>query len=315
MNSRERVFSALEYKGFDRPPTHHYGTPEINKELMDFLGVSDYEEMALILGDDLRHIEPEYIGPELRTFEDGTWEGIWGERYMNYCFGEGTYPEVAYMPYAEVEEVDELKDFRFPTADWFDYSTVKERAASIHERGFVAYIGDAGVPDFLNGIARCRGVEQVLIDVGMEDPVFLELMEKRVEFFYGKLKRTLEAADGLIDIVAFGEDLGTQNGLTINPKSYDKLFAHHMERFFKLAHDFGARTMMHSCGSVRDMIPRLIDLGLDIQEVVQVDAAKMDIRELHRDFYGKVAFCGSISVQNTLPRGTEEEVRQEVRLR
>lgn len=315
MNSRQRVFSALEYKGYDRPPTHFYGTPEITEELMKHLGVSDYEALLLILGDDLRHIEPKYIGPELRTFPDGTWEGLWGERYMHYCFGDGTYPEVAYMPYADVEELEELEQFRYPSADWYDYSNVRKQAESIHERGYVSFIGDAGVPDFLNGIARCRGVEQVLIDVGMEDPVFLELVQRRVDFFYEKLKRTLEAAGGLIDIVAFGEDLGTQNGLTINPKSYDKLFADHMRKFFKLAHDHGARTMMHSCGSVRDMIPRLIELGLDIQEVVQVDAAKMDIRGLHDDFHRKIAFCGSISVQNTLPRGTEEEVREEVRLR
>lgn len=63
------------------------------------------------------------------------------------------------------------------------------------------------------------------------------------------------------------------------------------------------------------MIPRFIELGLDILEVVQVDAAKMDIRELHRDFYGKIAFCGSISVQNTLPFGSEEDVITEVELR
>lgn len=315
MLSRERVFSALNYQGFDRPPTHHYGTPEINKALMDHLGVTDYEDLLLILGDDFRHVEPIYTGPELRTFPDGTWEGFWGERYMNYSFGDGTYPEIAHMPYAEVEEVEELAGFTFPSAENFDYSNVKPLAQSIHDRGYVAFIGDAGVPDFLNGIARCRGVEQVLIDVGLEDPVFLELMQRRVDFFYEKFRRTLEAADGLIDIVAFGEDLGTQNGLTISPASYDALFADHMKRFFKLAHDFGAKTMMHSCGSVRDMVPRLIEVGLDILEVVQVDAANMDIRGLHRDFYGKIAFCGSISVQKTLPRGTEEEVRAEVRLR
>lgn len=219
------------------------------------------------------------------------------------------------MPYADIEEVEELSRFTFPTADCFDYSRVREQAQLIHDRGYVAFTGDAGVPDFLNGIARCRGVEQVLIDVGMKDPVFLELIQRRVDFFYEKLRRTLEAADGLLDIVAFGEDLGTQNGLTISPASYDALFAGHMERFFKLAHDHGARTMMHSCGSVRDMIPRLIELGLDILEVVQVDAVKMDIRDLHRDFHDKIAFCGSISVQNTLPRGTQEEVRSEVKLR
>jgi uroporphyrinogen decarboxylase len=80
-------------------------------------------------------------------------------------------------------------------------------------------------------------------------------------------------------------------------------------------HKHDALAMMHSCGSVRDLIPRFVELGLDILEVVQVDAAKMDIRELHEDFYGKLAFCGSISVQTTLPFGTREDVVREVELR
>jgi uroporphyrinogen decarboxylase len=313
MNSKERFLSAMEYKGYDRPPSHHYGTPEINQELMETLRISDYESLMLKLGDDLRHVAPRYAGPELRVFPDGSWEGLWGERYTNYDFGKGTYPEACYLPFEKVTEVEDLKNFRMPSADWFDYSHIKEDCE--RNKDYVIYIEGAGTPDFMNSIARCRGVTQVLYDVGTEDPVYLELCKQRFEFFYEAIERTLQAADGLVDVVCLGEDLGNQGGIMISPAKYDKLFAPYMKELFALAHKYNARVMMHSCGSVRDLLPRLIDLGLDILEVVQVDAAKMDIRELHRDFYKKVAFCGSISVQSTLPFGTREDVVREVNLR
>jgi uroporphyrinogen decarboxylase len=88
-----------------------------------------------------------------------------------------------------------------------------------------------------------------------------------------------------------------------------------MQEYFDLAHKYGARAMMHSCGSVRDLIPRFIDMGLDILDVVQVDAAGMSIAELHREFHGKIVLRGTISVQSTLPFGTRADVRREVALR
>jgi hypothetical protein len=116
-----------------------------------------------------------------------------------------------------------------------------------------------------------------------------------------EINAALMAAMGLTEIVGAGEDLGTQIGLTINPKSCDALFADSMRDYFAMAHYYGARTMMHSRGSVRGMIDRLIDLGLDILEVVPIDAAVMDIAARHRDYHRRIAFCGSISVQHTLP--------------
>lgn len=313
MNSKERFYSAIQYKGYDRPPTKHYGTPEINRELMNYFRVSTYEDLQLKVGDDFRHVSPKYIGPELKTHEDGSWEGLWGERYNLISFGNGSYPEAVYLPFKDVTEVEELQNFRFPSADWFDYSNIKEDCEKYKD--YVVYTGDGGVPDFMNGIARCRGVEQVLFDIALEDPVYIALMEQRFNFQYEMYKRVLEAGQGKIDVLCLGEDYGNQNGLMISPTTFEKLFAPKMKLLFELAHKYGAKAMMHCCGSCRDLIPRFIELGLDILEVVQVDAAKMNIRELHENFYEKIAFCGSISVQSTLPYGTKQDVIKEVELR
>lgn len=313
MTSKERFLSAMNYRGYDRAPTTYYGTPEIHGDLMEHFGLEELGQLQDILGDDLRTVSPRYIGPPLEQFADGSWEGLWGERYANISFGHGTYPEAIYLPYADIEELEQLDALRRPSPDWFAYDNIAAECDGLADK--VICVGDSGTPDFLNGIARCRGVEQVLLDVGLEDPVYLRLMAERFEFQYEKMRRALEAGQGKIDVLHLGEDYGNQNGLMFAPVVFDKLFAPYMRQFFDLAHRYGARSMMHCCGSCYDLIPRLIDIGLDILEVVQVDAAKMDIRDLHREFYGKIAFCGSISVQSTLPFGTVDDVVREVRLR
>lgn len=326
MNSKERFYATLEYRTPDRHATKHYGTPEINQLLIDHFGISSYDELLLQVGDDFRHVESRYIGPELRTFPDGSWEGLWGERYTNWSFGGGTYPEAVYLPFADITDLadlpkqsssdlfsGEIPKGRFPSPDWYDYSHVKSDVEKFN--GFVVCTGNAGVPDFMNGIARCRGVERVMLDVAEENQVYLALMEQRFNFHYEMYRRVLEAAEGTIDVLCLGEDYGNQNGLMISPRTFDKLFAPRMSALFDLAHQYGAKAMMHCCGSNRKLIPRFIELGLDILEVVQVDAAGMDISGLYENFYGKIAFCGSISVQSTLPFGTVEDVIREVKLR
>lgn len=313
MTSRERFYSAIHYQNPDRLPVKYYGNPEIDRDLMKYFQIGTKEELLNILGDDFRSVYPKYIGPKRHTFEDGSWEGLWGERYISKSFGAGAYDEAVYLPYKDVINECELDKFTFPTPDWYDYSHIKEDCE--RQKGFAIVGMAANSPDFINGIARCRGVEQVLIDIALEDQVYIALMEQRFQFYYEIYKRTLEAGKGLIDIVSTGDDFGTQNGLLISPKSFDRLFAPKMKSFYDLAHEYGAKVMMHCCGSNRELIPRFIELGLDILEVVQVDACGMNIEALHQDFYRKIMFCGSISVQSTLPFGTPRDVAQEVELR
>ncbi len=313
LSSKERVIRALSYRGCDRLPVYYKATPEMDRDLKAFLDVSSTEELEVLLGVDLRTVAPCYVGPELRKFSDGSWEGLFGERYANMPYEDGTYPESVYLPYKDVTTVNELQHFRFPSADWYDYSEIGAQCARLSAYALVC--GGAGIPDFINGIGRCRGVEQVLFDIACENSVYVMLMEKRHEFYYTMMERTLQAAGGAIDILALGEDFGSQRGLLISPETFDRLFAPYLQQYIDLAHKYGAKAMLHSCGSVRRLIPRFVDMGLDILDVVQVDADGMGIRELHREFYGHIAFRGTISVQSTLPFGTRADIRREVELR
>jgi len=314
MSSRERVIGALERRGYDRIPVFYQGTPEITQILCTHLGVADLDALRDALGQDLRYIAPSYVGPQLRTFPDGSREGLWGERYADMPYGDGlgTYPEAVHLPFAEVEDPAELDAFRFPSADWYDYQGIREACQRARDHAVV--YGGPGHLDLINGIARCRGVEQVLIDVATEDPVYLRLVEERYRFFYEVTERVLQAAGGLVDIVHCGEDLGTQRGPLISLQSFDRTFARYYGAYFDLAHRYGARVMMHSCGSVRAFLPRLIDLGLDILDVVQVAAEGMALDALAADF-PTLSFSGTMCVQTVLPHGTVEDVEREVERR
>jgi uroporphyrinogen decarboxylase len=313
MNHKERVISALQRNGYDRIPIKHHGTPEVDAMLMDYFEVTDNLGLITALGDDFRVIDAPWIGPPLEQHPDGSWDGWWGERYANISFGYGTYPEAVYLPFADVNEVADLSKFRMPSADDFDYSTIKKQCAQWSD--YATVFGNAGFLDFINSIARCRGVEKVLFDIADRNPVYLALLEQRFTLFYEMTERALQAAEGTIDIVHVGEDFGTQKGLLISPRTFEALFRPKFEQMFTLAHHYGAITMMHCCGSVRQLIPRFIDIGLDVLDVVQVSAAGMDIRELHHEYGADLAFAGSVCVQSTLPFGSIDDVKREVDLR
>ena len=316
MRPKERFLSAMHYKGYDRPPARYYACTEITEMLCTRYGLSTELELREKLGCDFRLVDPAYVGPPRRFFPSGGLEdGLWGEKYEMLSFGQGAYRESVYQPCRNMVTIDDMEGFPNPkpSADWYDYSTIAGQCETFKD--YVVWAGGTSVPDFYNGISRVRGVEQILMDIATEDPILIRLLDLFEEFFYEKSRRTLEAGRGKIDVLCIGDDLGTQNDLLISPASFDRLFAPRLKRFIDLGHEFGSLVMMHSCGSVYKLIPRLIELGLDILEVVQVDAANMGIEKLHAEFYGKICFCGSMSVQSTLPFGTEQEVKEEVEKR
>ena len=315
MTSRERVLSAFDRTGYDRIPVKHEGTPEINQMLMEYYGLTNMEQLLRVVGDDFRYVEPEYIGPELRKFEDGSIEGYWGERYRYAEFEGGKYLEPSYLPFANVQTLDELDRSHFPVAGWFDYSTVRQQCEKLFEGGYAVCFGTAGDMDFINSIARARGTEQVLIDLITDDPVYLEIMDARFRFYYEMHENVLRAADGLIDFTHIGEDLGTQQSQVIDFDTFDKHFAPKFKQYFDMVHRYGARAMMHICGCARAFLPRLIDLGLDVYDVVQPTTPEMDIAVLQKDFGERLTFCGSVCVQTTLAFGTPGDVIREVERR
>lgn len=315
MTSRERVLNCCERIGFDRMPVKHEGTPEVNSEMRDYFGLSNDNQLLTVLGDDFRYVEPRYVGPELKTYPDGSVEGYFGERYKYAEFEGGKYLESVYQPYKGITELKDLDRSHFPSADWFDYSTVKTEAHDIREAGFAVCAGSAGDMDFINGISRARGMEQVLIDLMDGNEVLQEIMNARFSFYFDLHEHILREADGLIDFMHVGEDLGNQLTQMINFDIFDAYFAPKYGKYFDMVHSYNARTMLHMCGTVWMFLPRLIKLGLDVYDVVQPTTRENDIENLARNFGRQLIFQGSMDVQKEIAFGTVEDVEREVQRR
>jgi uroporphyrinogen decarboxylase len=315
MTSRERVISCCERKGFDRIPIKHEGTPEINQLIKDHFDLKNDEQMLRVLGDDFRYVEPVYVGPELKQFPDGSVEGYWGERYIYVQFEGGRYLESVYQPFKGILEMKDLDRSHFPSADWFDYSTIYTQARALREAGFAVCCGTAGDTDFINGISRARGMEQVLMDLIDNNPVYLEIMQARFQFYYQMHERMLQEAKGLIDFTHIGEDLGNQLGAMISMEIFEKHFAPKYEKYFNMVHRYNCRTMEHICGTVWMFLDRLIELGLDVYDVVQPTTPENDIGHLARRFGDRLIFQGSMDVQKELAFGTVKDVQRETRRR
>ena len=114
-----------------------------------------------------------------------------------------------------------------------------------------------------------------------------------------------------------GTDFGTQRGLFISKAAYREMFKPYHERVNKLIHQKSAwKTFIHSCGSVRELLPEFIEAGFDLLNPVQCSAARMDARELKREFGQHLTFWGGgANTQQTLSFGTPDEVYREVRER
>jgi uroporphyrinogen decarboxylase len=313
LSSKERVKMAVSHIEPDRPPIQVYLTPEVEAALKDYFKGQPVEEAFEV---DFRTVEPAG-GPPARQPEPGSgvdWYDMFGVGYSRVPNNAGgAYDEATDLALARIETMDQVRSDPWPSPDDYDYSVIPREIERVKD--YAVCVGGAGIPDIINGVGRGRGMEQVLVDIATEDEVGIAIIDRRVDFYYEWCRRSLEAGRGRIDILCLGEDLGTQKGPTMSPACFEKFFRPRIEKFFKLAHNYGALAMLHSCGSTRLLQPRLIEMGLDILDAVQPEPVGMDPEELKREFGDRLTYCGMISTQHTLPHGTVEDCRAEARHR
>lgn len=128
-------------------------------------------------------------------------------------------------------------------------------------------------------------------------------------------RRMLDAVGANDDLVFYGDDVAFQQGPMVSHDTYEKQIKPYQQRIFDLLRGHGAKIMYHSCGSVVTLIEDFIELGVDALNPIQVIAAEMDTARLKKDFGRRIAFGGGVDTHEVLPRGTPEQVREEVRRR
>jgi uroporphyrinogen decarboxylase len=141
-----------------------------------------------------------------------------------------------------------------------------------------------------------------------------EFLDRLVEMHLENLDNYLKLVGEFIDVIVFGDDLGMQTGPQISPDMYREFFKPRHGKMWRRAKELAdVKVMLHCCGGVRQLLPDLIDAGLDAINPVQVSCRGMEPEKLKADFGDRLVFWGGgCDTQHILPNGTPEEIRSHV---
>ncbi|HUU53891.1 MAG TPA: uroporphyrinogen decarboxylase family protein [Armatimonadota bacterium] len=279
LGSRERVLRAIEHREVDRIPCFFAAEEEVRERLMDALGL----DSALAI---TRHFGADTIQVSIYSVFNAL-------------------PDLS-----RVETVDDVEALAWPGAEALDVAAAARQLAEARETG-LAVLG--GVWSSVFTWARQNmGEAKFLLAMAEHPDLVARVVERETDFFIAANEALFSAAADSIDVFFFGSDFGTQRSLFISREHFRRLFKPSLTRLAQQAKGFGLRVMYHTCGAVSEIIPDLIECGIDVLDPVQVSAHDMGPKLLAERYKGKIAFHGGVSSQTTLPHGTPEQVRAEV---
>ena len=206
--------------------------------------------------------------------------------------------------------IPSLEGYAFPSAEAFADPNLKETAEQAlrdNPDSFTIMSLGWGLWETYWGI---RGFENALTDCVAEPDFFAALLDKLTEIYLAQVEL---CADIPADGIKFGDDWGDQRGVMVGPERWRRFFKPRYARIFEATRDQGKIVMSHCCGSVADIMPDIIEIGLDVLQSVQPEAAGMNPYELKRKWGDKMTFWGCLGSQSVVPFGTPQDIRDEVR--
>ncbi len=262
-------------------------------------GTKTEEELRRKLGDDFRWISPTFIEA---TFGSPAARGILGQVQEKSSHGQPG-------PLAGIEDPAELDKFDWPDPGALDFGPA---LAALAEAGPFYRASGLWSP-FFHDLMDLFGLDGYFIKM-MTRPAVVEAATDRICAYYeAGNERFFDLAGDLIDGFFFGNDFGTQLDLMLGLPQFDRFIRPWFHRFTAAARRRGLQVLLHSCGSIHRVIPRLIEDGVDALHPLQARARNMDAGTLARDFGGKIAFLGGVDTQRVLNHGAPAEVKAEVR--
>ena len=316
MTPKERVLAAIDHQEPDRVPLDFWPGRGTEARLLRHLDLESSDELQDFLGSDVRCVYPRYVGPKLNVSEDGSYEDFWGVIRKPYAHGSGgAYDEVVAPPLANATSLADIDKIRWPSPDWFDYSSLVEQCDRY--RDYAVVVGKMGreTQTIFIQLWYYRGLAQILMDMASW-PEFVEAMIDRIMAFRVEhIRRILAVVKGRADLLQIADDYGMQTGLMMSLDMWRQFFARRLKRIADMVHDAGLKVFLHCDGAIRPVIPDLIELGVDVLNPIQPDCPGMEPKGLKRDFGRKLCFHAGIDTQHTLPAGTTADVVSEVRQR
>jgi len=338
---RKRVLAAIEHKESDRVPISFGGTdttgilecPPDGKNytrLCKYLGIEEYEKPNIgyafnvvdniderILekfGSDFRRIKPN--PPEVKIEPDGT-KTVLGVYCGMRVKKMGYYDDVFEFPLRNCESKKDIEQYPlWPTSDDFNKLAKgkKEEAKNLRENTNYAIVADTYLAFPFLMYPLLAGYEKWFIDMKLNPKFYFALADKLFEVGLGIVEKFIGAVGNYIDIVCTYDDMGNQEGLLCSRKDYVKFIKPYEKQMIEYIKKYtNAKIYRHSCGSVYEIIPDFIEIGVEILNPVQPLAKNMEPWRLKREFGKYLTFMGGIDTQKLLPYGTPEEIKEGVK--
>ncbi len=300
LTHRERVLKTFHFESTDHPP---YDLMEgcVWQELMEYFqksrSLQDANAVLNYLDTDFRWAFVNYQGPVQSKIEQASPQ----KNQQSKSVSGG--------PLAFANSSQDIEDYMWPDPAWLQPADYRAFSQAYPEHARVLCIGWS--PLFW-GACEAFGMENALVKMVSEPKVFDAFIHRQHEYYMDILQRCTQAAQGYCDICWLGDDYASQNSLLMSPALWRKQIKPYLAEHVRVARDHDMHVLFHSCGSVRTILPDLIDIGVSALLVFQTTARGMDALSIARDFGGKLVFYGGVDIQQLLSFGTPAAVNAEV---
>ena len=241
-----------------------------------------------------------------KTFKPGTVIDHWGVAHEP---GSPRAFHMTYMhhPMEDFDSVEQIQSYPFPVFRQDGLARQTEQARAFHEADR-AVIGDMQCTVWETAWYM-RGMENLMCDMMSEDPIAEALLDRVTELAVQRaVSFTKAGADGLF----LGDDIGMQHTIMLSRELYGEWLQPRLKRVIDAAREINPDIIIfyHSCGHITELIPQLIEAGVDVLNPIQPEC--MDFKEIHDTYGDRISFHGTIGTQSVMPFGTPKDVRQKV---
>ncbi len=162
-----------------------------------------------------------------------------------------------------------------------------------------------------------RGMANFMIDMYADKKRTKKLLDRLVERNLVKLEKLIDSVGDYVDLLQFGDDLGGQGGPFMSPDIYREVFMPRHKKMWDFVHDNSdCKIFLHSCGSIYELLPSLIEAGLDVLNPVQTTTKDMEPEKLKAEFGKDIVFWGgACNTRDVLANGTPKDVEEDVKRR
>jgi uroporphyrinogen decarboxylase len=319
---RERVLQAIQHREPDFVPYNFHAIPLVYEKLQAHYGLKDSFEVVDFIGNHIVKIGSDFnYNPWANEIEEVRLTPSGGPVYTNLdsqgslhtdefgCVWDRSSGMPHPVAYPLADDPGKLETYHFPDP-YHEGRFTAARNLADKWRGKAFLFGKIGMILFERAWS-IRGMTQLLTDM-VERPDFVEELLDRIvnEWNLPIIDQQIEIG---IDGFYFADDWGSKTGLMFSPAMWRRFIKPRLALIYEHCHKKGVYVGQHSDGKIVSIFPDLIEIGMDIFN--PLEPSVMDVYEMKRQFGDKVTFYGGIDVEKTLPFGTPDEVRAEIRER